>query len=423
MATDANKSAGGIKRVRGTRAKKKAETKPAAPAKKEVTPEKKEPTVRVRREAPQAPAKRKPGSFLSLQRGASTRSINDFLRQFIMLVEAGTPILKSLQTLAQRSEQAAIRSLTRDMAEYVEAGNPLWQAFERHRNYFDPVFINIVKASEASGTLVPVLRRQVVYREHREMLKKRIQGALLYPALVVVFIVAVLFVMSEFVLPVFSEMFTKMEIEPPTISRVLMGFLTFISDMWWVILLAFAGLVLLYMFIVRNSPTARLKADRLKLRIPLVGPKILRKRSIVEMTRTMALLLRSGLSMMVTLDLTRYAVNNRAMQLTLQRMRDSVERGEGLEGALRREPRVITPVVADLMITGEETGQLDSICEQIADQYEEEVNIGINAMVDLLTPVLVIFMGGLVIILALAVFLPLLSMMDAAQSTASGGAL
>lgn len=423
MATDADKSAGGIKRVRGTRGKKKAETEPAAPAKKEVKPEKKEPTVRVRRETAQPAVKRKPGAFLSLQRGASTRSINDFLRQFIMLVEAGTPILKSLQTLAQRSEQASIRYLARDMAEYVEAGNPLWQAFERHRSYFDPVFINIVKASEASGTLVPVLRRQVVYREHREMLKKRIQGALLYPALVVVFIVAVLFVMSEFVLPVFSEMFTKMEVEPPTISRVLMGFLTFISDMWWIILLGFAGLVFLYMFIVRNSPTARLKADRLKLRIPLVGPKVLRKRSIVEMTRTMALLLRSGLSMMVTLDLTRYAVNNRAMQLTLQRMRDSVERGEGLEGALRREPKVITPVVADLMITGEETGQLDAICEQIADQYEEEVNIGINAMVDLLTPVLVIFMGGLVIILALAVFLPLLSMMDAAQSTAGGGAL
>jgi len=161
---------------------------------------------------------------------------------------------------------------------------------------------------------------------------------------------------------------------------------------------------------VRN-PLRRLAADRAKLRIPIVGP-ILRKNAVVEMSRTLALLLRSGLSMMATLELVRNAIHNRAVAETLQSMRDSVERGGGLEAPLRAASDIIPPVVADMFVTGEESGRLDTIAEQVADTYEEEVNIAISTIGDALQPILTVFIGVLVILLMLAVFVPLITMID-----------
>jgi type IV pilus assembly protein PilC len=145
--------------------------------------------------------------------------------------------------------------------------------------------------------------------------------------------------------------------------------------------------------------------------MPIVGV-ILRKNAIVEMTRTLALLLKSGLSMMSTLDLVRNAIHNRAVAQSLQYMRDSVERGGGLEQPLRQSSDVIPPVVADMLVTGEESGRLDSIAEQIADTYEEEVNISLSTLGEALQPILTIFLGAVVVLVMLAVFIPLVNMIN-----------
>jgi len=345
------------------------------------------------------------------RRGVRRTDITTFLRQLIMLVEAGTPLLRSLKTLSRRGQRASIRALVGDIAAYVEAGNPLWQAFDRHPRYFDSVFINLIKASEASGTLVPVLRRMVEYREASDIMRKRVKGAMIYPVILIVACLGILLFIANVVVPAFKETFENQDLELPPITTRFMAVAEFVGFWWWVPFVAVVVLWVIYKFWFVRRPTRRLFADYWKLKIPIVG-KILQKNAIVELSRTMALLLRSGLSMMATLDLTRSAIHNKRVALALQTVRDSVEAGGGLEEPLRQEERVIPPVVTDMFVTGEEAGRVDQIAEQIAEVYEEEVKIAVTTLGETLQPVFTIFVGIVVIVLFIALFFPLVTMID-----------
>ncbi len=365
------------------------------------------------------------GRSTSLALGVRESDIAAFLRQLIMLLDAGTPLLKSLKTLADRSDRAGVRALVSDIAQYVEMGNPLWQAFERHPRYFDAVFVNLIKASEASGTLTTVLERVTRYRERRIMLRRKVQAAMVYPLIVFLACFGVILIIGKFVMPEFRNIFATLDMAdkiPPFTLRF-MAVVDVITNGTVILTTVIVLVVLLVLYkLITRDPRYRLRADRLKLMIPYIGPKIIRKNAIVDMTRTLALLLSSGLSMMVTLDLTRNAIRNRAVGQTIQDLRDAVERGEGIEAPLRRVPRLIPPVVTDMLVTGEESGQLDKIANQVADTLEEEVNIHINTLSDLLPPVLALIMGAFVLMLALAVFVPLIGMVEQLQQGGGGGA-
>ena len=362
------------------------------------------------------------GRTTSVALGVRESDIAAILRQLIMLLDAGTPLLKSLKTLAERSEGSAVRALVSDIAQYVEMGNPLWQAFERHPRYFDAVFVNLIKASEASGTLTTVLERVTRYRERRLMLRRRVQAAMVYPIIVFLACFGVVLIIGKFVMPEFKNIFATLDMTdkiPPFTLRF-MAVVDAVTNGTLILTAIIVLIVLIVLYkLVTRDPRYRLRADRIKLMIPYLGPKIIRKNAIVDMTRTLSLLLSSGLPMMVTLDLTRNAIRNRAVGQTIQDLRDAVERGEGIEAPLRRVPRLIPPVVTDMLVTGEESGQLDKIATQVADTYEEEVNIHINTLSDLLPPVLALIMGAFVLMLALAVFVPLIGMIEQLQQ---GGA-
>jgi type IV pilus assembly protein PilC len=358
-----------------------------------------------------APAHRVPVS--SGFTGGSVRSsdVTLFLRQLIMLLEAGTSLLKALRSLSQRGDRAALRALVGDIALYVEAGNPLWQAFDRHPRYFDSVFVNLIKASEASGTLTTVLRRSVEYRQSRELLGKRVRGAMVYPVILVAMCLGVVLLLTNIVVPQFVEMFERANLEIPPVTQMFLAAVNFFNAWWWVPVVAVIALFVVYKVWYVRSPVRRLIADRVKLRIPIVGP-ILHKNAIVEMMRTMALLLRSGLSMMSTLDLTRAAIHNLAVAAVLQTVRDHIETGGGLEEPLRAAHPVIPSVVTDMLVTGEEAGRVDSIAEQIAAIYEEEVEIAVNTLGETLQPIFTIFIGVVVMILFAALFLPIIGMIQ-----------
>ena len=344
-------------------------------------------------------------------RGVRGRDITSFLRQLIMMLDAGTPLLKSLKSLSRRGERQGIRDLVAGMTEYVEAGNPLWQAFARYKE-FDPVFVNLIKASEASGTLTTVLARLVKYRSAREMMAKRVRNAMIYPVAVLSVCVAVLVIIAKVLIPEFVSMFEKFEIEIPPFTS---GFITvsnMLSAYWLPGFVALGALGVVYKILVQN-PVWRMRADRMKLRLPLIGI-ILQKNAIVDFTHTFALMLRSGLSMMATLDLCKNAMRNRAYVPAIQDMRESVERGEGLEQALRNAERsqLFPGVVVDMLITGEETGSIDVISDQIGDIYEQEVEIEVSSINETIQPVITVAMGFIVGIIVFALFSPLVSMVD-----------
>jgi type IV pilus assembly protein PilC len=360
----------------------------------------------------------KTGGFFTLS-PVRRDEIIAFLRQLIMLQEAGTPLLRSLETLGQRGERSGIRALVTDIAQYVESGNALWQAFERHPRHFDTVFVNLVKASEASGTLVTVLRRQVEYWERRELLGKQLRRAMYYPVILVVTCALVLLLFAHYVIPEFENMFETIGAPVGTFTEGFISTVKMVGNPLFMLLClaVVVGLFVLYRIWVSNR-LVRLRMDRLKLRIPKIGPGILQKYAVVEMTRSLSLLLRSGLSMMVTLDLVRNAIHNQAVANVLQSVRDSVERGEGIEEPLRRVPGIVPPVVTDMLVTGEEAGQLDEIAEHVAETYEQEVQIALAGLGDMIQPILTVFIGGFVLLAALALFVPIISMIG--QISAAG---
>ncbi|MEX2016753.1 MAG: type II secretion system F family protein [Candidatus Hydrogenedentales bacterium] len=341
------------------------------------------------------------------------RDITAFLRQLIMLLEAGTPLLRSLHTLETRSEREGVREMVHSMREYVEAGNPLWQAFAREDRYFSPVMINMIKASEASGTLTIVLERIVEFRERRELMVRRIRSAAFYPVVLILVAFIVITIIAAWVIPQFKMIFRSFELEETGITAFFFGAAAALAATWWIILLVVFALVLAYYLWFKRSPVRRTYGDRFRLRLPIVGP-IIKKTAVVEFTRTFGLMLRSGLSMLVTLDLCRNAMSNRAYVHVIQDMRDSVERGEGLERPLRQaeKERLFPGTVVDMLITGEETGQLDVICQQIANRYEEEVRIQVDTIGEALQPIIVIVLGIVVAGLAVAIFGPLVQMIE-----------
>ena len=351
--------------------------------------------------------------------GVRHADVTVFLRQLIMLLEAGTSILKSLRALSLRGERPAMRALISEITESVEAGNPLWMAFDRHPRHFDTVFVNLIKASEASGTLTTVLRRLVHYREERELLRKRVRGAMVYPVLLLLALFGAMFVITSFVVPVFADFFGRAGLNIPGPTRFLISASAVFRVWWWLPIVAFVALVFAYKFWYVRDPVRRITADRIKLRIPILGP-IYHKNAIVEMSRTLGLLLRSGLSMMATLDLTRNAIHNRAVAESLQAMRNSVERGGGLEEPMRQSD-VIPSVVADMFVTGEESGRVDDVAEQIAEVYEQEVRIAVEGVGEAIQPIFTLFVGVFVLILFVSLFLPMINMIDQLGGQVTGG--
>jgi type II secretory pathway component PulF len=347
--------------------------------------------------------------------GIRSRDISAFLRQLVMLVETGTPLTGGLRTLSERTANRNLRALVADVREYVEAGNPLWQALERQPRYFSPVSVNLVKAGEASGTVPTVLQRVIDYRERSESLRRRVTRALIYPTIVIVAALGFMFVVSKLVIPAFQEMFTEVNATIPTLTRIVIGIAHVIGDFWYLWVLLAIGLIVAYK-VYASTPHGRLVVDRLKLKIPGMS-RISTAAAVAEFGRSFALLLRSGVSILVTLDLVKDAMHNRAFGQSLQAVRDSLERGEGLEIPLRQN-EFFPPIVTDMLATGEQSGTLDSISDKIAETYEEDLEIALDTLSSLIEPVLAIGLGVVVLILVLTLFLPYVSMID--QITTAG---
>ncbi|MBN4046706.1 type II secretion system F family protein [bacterium AH-315-P07] len=343
-----------------------------------------------------------------------SKDITAFLRQLIMMLEAGTPILKALKSLSHRGEHKGIRSLVSGIADYVEAGNPLWQAFAREGKHFSSIYVSLIKAAEVSGSLTMVLRRLVDYRDKREQMRKRLIVAMIYPTVISVVAFVIVWLLSHFLIPEFVKMFKEINLPLEGFTGFILNTCTVIGSYWTllaVVVFTFGGFAFLQWWVL--SPLRRVMLDRLKFKIPIAG-QITQGSVVAEFARTFAMLQRSGVLMMSTLELCRNSATNRAFAGSLQDMRDSVERGDGLEGPLRDAEKAgfLPGVVVDMLITGEETGSMDTIADQLADSYEEEVDLLVDGLKEALQPIFVVGIGFVVGSIVIALFLPLVKMIE-----------
>ncbi len=341
--------------------------------------------------------------------GIKPAQITLFTRQLSTLQDAGLPIVQSLQILSDMQRPGKFKATLGQVTEEVQSGSMLSEAMARHPKIWDKLYTNLVKAGETAGALDTILRRLAEFREKAEKLKKKIIGALIYPVAVMTIATGILTFIMVAIVPKFEQIFRELGITLPALTEGLISFSRFMADFWWIALLTIFGTSILLKFI-RGTVAGGAMVDRLQLHIPVLGD-VVKKGSVARFTRTLGTLVTSGVGFLDALEITRSATPNIVVQNAIASVRESVKEGETINEPLRRSG-IFDDIVVNMIKVGEETGELDKMLIKIADNYDEEVDAAVSAMMALMEPALIIFMGGAVGTIVIALFLPLIKIIE-----------
>jgi type IV pilus assembly protein PilC len=370
--------------------------------------------VGTKAKAPGAPPAGRPaaGAPPRRRRGrVSTKALTQFTTQLSTLQDAGLPIVRSLKILEGQMERGPFKSVLMDVTEDVESGSPLSESLAKHPAVFDGLYTNMVRAGEAGGVLDVILSRLASFMEKSARLKKRIQGALIYPAVVFTVTLTILMLIMIFVVPKFEEVFRSLPQvgELPGLTQALQAFSRFLIERWYVLILIVVLLVV-GVKAFKRTKTGRRLLDRLKLNLPVVGP-LARKVVVARFSRTFGTLIASGVPILEALEICRHTAGNVIMEEALVKVRDSISEGGTIAEPLG-ESGIFDDIVVNMIDVGEETGELDKMLIRVADNYDEEVDVAVGSLVSIIEPVLIVFMGGAVFLIVLGLFLPLLKLIQ-----------
>ena len=328
-------------------------------------------------------------------------------RQLATLVKAGMPLLRSLRTVSDQLDPGPLRQVFSTVAVDVESGVKLSEALSSHPRWFPPFYVNMVRAGEVGGLLDDILKRLAELLEKQARLRERVKSALMYPAFVMVAAVGILAVLMAFVVPTFLGMFTELGSALPLPTRILVTVCTAVRTGWWMVLLALIGGGVGLRTLLQ-TPAGRRLVDRMVLMAPVAG-SLVERLLIARFARTFGTLITSGVPILTALETVRATVTNSVIDDALQEVERSLKVGESLARPMELSG-VFPPLVTRMVALGEETGQLDRMLMQVADSYEEEVDVQLAGLAQLLEPMLIVFVGGVVGFIVIAMFLPLLSL-------------
>jgi len=334
-----------------------------------------------------------------------------FSRQIYTLLKSGVPIMRGLAGLQESAINQSFARVIKDLRESLDAGRELSAAMMRHPACFSPFYLSMVKVGEMTGRLEEVFLRLFDHLEFDRDMRERVKTALRYPSFVVIAMVIAMVIVNIFVIPKFATVFKSFGAELPLMTRILLATSAFTLT-WWP---AFAGGGVLGVFGFRawtRSAGGRLTWDRWKLRLPIAG-KIIHKGTMARFARSFALSLRSGVPIVHALTVVSQTADNAYLSSRIEQMRDGVERGESI---LRTSTaaNVFTPIVLQMIAVGEETGSIDDLMDEIAQMYEREVDYELKTLSSQIEPILISFLGVMVLILALGIFLPIWDLGQAA---------
>ena len=328
-------------------------------------------------------------------------------RQLATLVKAGMPLLRALRTVSDQLEPGRLQQIFVVITSDVEAGAKLSEALSRHPKEFLPFYVNMIRAGEVGGLLDEILRRLAELLEKQQRIRQQVRSALMYPAFVMIAALSILVILMVFVVPTFLGMFTELGSALPLPTRILVAVCDAIRLGWWWVALLLAGGTALLRTAMRTDTGKRL-LDRLVLRLPVVG-SLVHRLLIARFARTLGTLLSSGVPILAALETVRLTVFNSVLGDALKDLEQHLKAGESLARPMELS-RAFPPLVSRMVALGEETGQLDQMFAQIADSYEEEVAIQLGGLTQLLEPLLIVLVGGVVGFIVVAMFLPLLSL-------------
>ncbi len=330
-------------------------------------------------------------------------------RQLYALLHAGVPILRALTGLAETTRNPLLARVLRDVVVEIESGRPLSAALNRHPGVFNSLFVSMIQVGEATGRVDEAFLQLSAYLEKEKELRERIKSALRYPVTVIGFVLVALAILNIYVIPQFARLFTSFRAELPLPTRILIATSDFFVHYWPFMLLALVATVAAAVRWVA-TPAGRRAWDRFKLRIPLVGGIVLRA-TLARFARAFAVSLRAGVPVAQALGVVALAVDNRWVGEQVAAMRNGVERGDSLTRTANATG-LFTPLVLQMLAVGEESGAVDDLLEQVAGFYEREVDYDLRRLAAAIEPVMLVLIGGLVLILALGIFLPMWDLID-----------
>ena len=335
-----------------------------------------------------------------------------FSRQMYSLLKAGIPIIRAIKGLSENASHKRFQEILKDIADQLEQGRSLSSSMAKYEKVFTRLTISVVVVGENTGKLDDVFLQLALYFEREQETRKRIKSALRYPTFVLIALAIAMFILNLFVVPVFTQMFERFDTELPIMTRVLIGTSNFFVNYWWLLIIVIVGGIFAVKQYV-NSTNGRLKWDKFKLKLPVVGG-IIERSLLSRYSRSFSMILRAGVPLTAGLSLTADAVDNAHMRKRIKEMRQGIEKGESLL-RVSKNSELFSTLVLQMIAVGEETGRLEPLLEESADYYEREVDFDLKSLTAKIEPILIGFVAVMVLILALGIFTPMWNMMSAVK--------
>lgn len=353
-------------------------------------------------------------SIWNIQLGGSAPRVTGemlviFTRQFSTMIGAGIPVLECLNILQEQAEDPGFNRALGNIVEDVRGGSDLSAALGKHPKCFERIYINMIKAGEASGQLDTILQRLAEYLESSEKLKREIKGAMTYPVVSLVMILGITIFLLVFIIPKFQEIFKVMGGQLPLPTRIVLGISKIMTAYWAESLILIAGLFLLIKW-WKSTDSGGYAWDRMLLKAPVFG-QLIQKVALSRFSKTFATLLRSGVPILGALEIVASTAGNRVVEEAVNNARESIRQGENLAKPLGESP-VFPPMVVRMIAIGEKSGALEQLLEKISEFYDQQVEATVESLTSLIEPLMIGVMGIVVGGIVLAVFLPIFKMQE-----------
>ena len=364
------------------------------------------------------PAKKKSGGgagSINLAFGVGNikrKDLTVFTRQLAILLGAGLPLIRSLHTLEVQAKAPAVRVVLHKTAETVEGGATFAEALSQHPKSFDKLFLNMVRAGEASGAMETILDRLAGFMEKSARIAGKVKSAMIYPSVILSISLLAVVGLMIFIVPNFSKIFSDLlgPNEPlPGPTLLIIGISETLVSRWYYYIGGIAAVVVFFQVFSR-IPAGKWALDWVKYNMPLFGP-IVAKSAISRFGRTLGTLMSSGVPVLNSLAIVKETSGNEVVATAIQKVHDAVKEGEGIAGPLDKT-KIFPPMVIRLVEVGEETGKLPEMLEKIADTYDEEVDNSVSALTSLIEPLMIVMLAGIVGTIVVALFMPLVKIIE-----------
>ncbi len=338
----------------------------------------------------------------------SNRSITVFTRQFSVMINAGLPLIKCLDIQVAQVESERFKGILKDLISAVEGGSTLADSLREHKEIFGDLYVNMVEAGEKGGSLATILARLADYLEKADAIKRKVKGAMVYPAAIVIVSVVAVAILLTFVIPTFATLFKDLGGQLPLPTRIVIALSDFLRKYFLLIVAVIIGLIIAVRYYYKTE-VGRLQIDSLMIKVPIFGT-LIKKQAIARFSRTLSTLLSSGVNILDALEITSGTTGNKLVENAVLRSRTSIAQGESIADPLSKEKALFPPMVVQMITIGEQTGGLDEMLSKVADFYDDEVDQAVANLMNALEPLVIVVLGGVIGGMVMAMYLPIFKM-------------